>query len=227
MARHLQTTTATTENFPEELRTDITQVGWTPGPHSTSMLAISRRVRWNAVLLPEQIRWIDTQLKRLEGLNAPPEQTEAVRKELERLKSQDEAHFKSQLMDRKSLVFFAWVDERLERLENLNIPPGQKKAHKEHLENLKTDNPIPYPKPIRLRKYRNSRILAGVRIPLSLPVLTPEQEREKRAEARWHAQKGLWSCRRALERANSKERREDTLWVIKVYEEMLERNKEE
>jgi hypothetical protein len=41
------------------------------------------------MLLPEQIRWIDKQLKRLEGLNVPPEQKEAVRKELERLKSQD------------------------------------------------------------------------------------------------------------------------------------------
>jgi hypothetical protein len=200
------------------------------------------------VLLPEQIRWIDKQLKRLEGLNAPPEQKEAARKELERLKSQDvdEAYFKSQLMDRKSQVFFAWVDEQVERLENLNLPPGHKKARREHLESLKTDNPTPYPflYPVRLRKHRGLRIMAGnVRIPPSPPeltmkqrvargekyippVLTPEQEREKRAEVRWHAQKGLWSCKRALERANSIERREHTLWVIKIYEEMLERNKE-
>lgn len=192
------------------------------------MLAISKRVRWNArVLLPGQIGWIDKQLKRLEGLNAPPGQTEAVRKELERLKSQDEAYFKSQLMDRKSLVFSAWVDEQVERLETLNFPPGQKKVLKEHLESLKTDNPIPHPMPIRLWKYRNSRIRAGVRrIPSSPPVLTPEQEREKRAEAKWHAQKGLWHAKRALERANSDEQREHTLWVIKTYQEMLERNKE-
>lgn len=72
------------------------------------------------MLLPEQIRWNDKQLKRLEGLNAPPEQKEATRKELERLKSQDvdEAYFKSQLMDRKSPVFLHgstsnWNDWRI------------------------------------------------------------------------------------------------------------------
>jgi hypothetical protein len=197
------------------------------------------------VLLPEQIRWIDKALKRLERLNAPPEQKEAARKELERLKSQDEAYVKSQLMDRKSLVFFAWVDEQSERLENLDLPPFHKKALKEHLESLKTDNPTPYPflKPVPLRKHRNSRVMAGdVYIPPSPPVLTmkqrvargekyippvltPEQEREKRAEVRWHARKGLWHAKRALERANGIERRDHTLWVIKVYEEMLERNK--
>jgi hypothetical protein len=98
--------------------------------------------------------------------------------------------------------------------------------------------------PVRLWKHRNFRIPTGyVYIPPSPPVLTrkqrvwrgekhippvltPEQEREKRAEVRWHAQKELWLAKRALERANGNERQEHTLWVIKIYEEMLERNKE-
>jgi hypothetical protein len=57
-------------------------------------------------------------------------------------------------------------------------------------------------------------------------VLTPEQKREKRAEVIWHAQKGLWHAKRALSHANSNEWREHTLRAIKIYEEMLERNKE-
>jgi hypothetical protein len=97
---------------------------------------------------------------------------------------------------------------------------------------------------MRLRKHRDFRISTGdARIPPSSPVLTwkqrvwrgekyipavltPEQEREKRAEVRWHAQKGLWHAKRALSHANSNEWREHTLRVIKIYEEMLERNKE-
>lgn len=40
------------------------------------------------MLLPEQIKSIDEQLKRLEGLNVSPEQQKAVRERWEKLKSQ-------------------------------------------------------------------------------------------------------------------------------------------
>jgi hypothetical protein len=36
----------------------------------------------------------------------------------------------------------------------------------------------------------------------------------------------VWHARRALERSDNNEWREHTLWVIKIYEGMLERNKE-
>jgi hypothetical protein len=134
-----------------------------------------------------------------------------------------------------------WIDEQLKRLEGLNTSPELKKAVRQRLEKLKSQ-PMP-DGPFRLRKCRNFRIpMREARIPPSPPVLTmkqrvwrgekyippvltPEQEREKRAEVRWHAQKGLWHAERALERANGNEWREHTLWVIKIYEEMLERNK--
>jgi hypothetical protein len=188
-------------------------------------------------MTPEEVKqfdeWIKSVQDGLEERNAPLALRERVKENHEKIRahlqqqSEREAEIHKWLTEGEGRpMYLAFIEKELKRLEGLNIPPGQKKAYKEHLESLKTDNPIPYPKPIRLWKYRNSRILVGGRIPPSPPVLTPEQEREKRAEARWHAQKGLWSCRRALERANSKERREDTLWVIKIYEEMLERNKE-
>ncbi len=133
------------------------------------------------------------------------------------------------------------IDEQLKRLEGLNVSPEQKKAVRERWEKLKSQ-PVPNG-PVRLRKHRNFRITGDVHIPPSSPVLTwrqrvargekyvppvltPEQEREKRAEVRWHAQKGLWHTKRALEGASGNEWREHTLWVIKIYEEMLERNKE-
>jgi hypothetical protein len=105
------------------------------------------------------------------------------------------------------------IDEQLKRLEGLNVSPEQKKAVRERWEKLKSQ-PVAVG-PIRLRKHRNFRISGDVHIPPSPPVvtwrqrvaggekyippvLTPEQEREKRAEVRWHAQKGLWHTKRAL-----------------------------
>jgi hypothetical protein len=52
--------------------------------------------------------------------------------------------FKSGEMREGFLVF---IEKELKRLEGLNIPPDQKKALKEHLESLKTDNPTPFPFP--------------------------------------------------------------------------------
>ena len=57
-------------------------------------------------------------------------------------------------------------------------------------------------------------------------VLSQEEQRKKREEVIWHARVGLYHAKRTLERADSNERREHALWVIKVYEKMLERYKE-
>jgi hypothetical protein len=114
-----------------------------------------------------------------------------------------------------------WIDEQLKRLEVLNVAPEQKKAVRERWEKLKSQS-VP-DRPVRLRKHRNFRIPTGYYIP---PVLTPEVQRTKREEVSWGARVGLYRTKRALEQANTYEQREAALRGIRIFTEMLERNKE-
>jgi hypothetical protein len=62
--------------------------------------------------------------------------------------------------------------------------------------------------------------------PYTYPKPTPEEERLEREMAAWNARVGLWDARRALQRAKTDQDRERIQKTIKIYEEMLERNKE-
>jgi hypothetical protein len=113
------------------------------------------------------------------------------------------------------------IDEQLKRLEGLNVAPEQQKAVRERWEKLKSE-PVP-DGPVRLWKHRNFRIPTGYFI---LPVLTPKVQRTKREEVAWACRVGLYCTKRALEQANAYEQREAALRGIRIWTEMLERNKE-
>jgi hypothetical protein len=109
-------------------------------------------------MTPEEPEHFDEWIKRvqdgLEERNAPPALRERVRENHEKLRahllqeSEREAEIHKWLTEGEGRpTFLAFVDKELKRLETLNIPPDQKKARKEHLESLKTDNPTPFPFP--------------------------------------------------------------------------------
>jgi hypothetical protein len=130
------------------------------------------KVDRDSLMTPEELKHFDEWIKRvqdgLEERKAPPALRERVKENHEKLRAYLQQQNKRQAESLKWLTegegrptFLAFVDKELKRLEGLNNPPDHKKALKEHLESLKTDNPTPFPFP----KPRPGRFGSTIRKP--------------------------------------------------------------